>query len=242
MMRRILIWKLTQLLQTFWSVKVAYILFTLHNMLQSLKKETIFLMGKHKNVLLRDTIVASAKELFRTKGYSETTMNDIIQKAKTSKGNIYHHFKNKEDLFLHIFEQDISVWLDKWEEYSSQFHDPIKKIYALAQFSSDTNHSQYFHKATEEFFLSTFKNQETHKKIKELDQKYVNLFKEIIIHCIEDNKFDKDQDVDLLAHILMNIISAIEYSPFEELSFSRNKYYTKAIDIFLNGVIKKEKK
>lgn len=225
--------------QTFWSVKVALILFTLHNMLQGLKRETIIFMGKHNNVMLRDNIVTSAKELFRTKGYSETTMNDIIQMAQTSKGNIYHHFKNKEDLFLYIFEQDISIWIDKWGEFSSQYQDPIDKIHALAQFSSETTHSQYFHKATEEFFLSTFKNQETHKKIKELDQKYVNLFKEIIIQCLENDKIDKEKDVDLLAHILMNIIHGIEYSSFEEISFTRNKYFNTAIDIFLNGVIKK---
>lgn len=45
-------------------------------------------------------IINAATELFTSKGYDETSMQDIIDATGgLSKGAVYHHFKSKEDLF-----------------------------------------------------------------------------------------------------------------------------------------------
>lgn len=46
----------------------------------------------------RAAFVELARELFRSKGYEATTINDVIIAAGVSKGAFYHHFKAKEDL------------------------------------------------------------------------------------------------------------------------------------------------
>jgi AcrR family transcriptional regulator len=43
-------------------------------------------------------IMDKARELFLTRGYQDTSINDIITKTGLSKGAFYHHFKSKEDL------------------------------------------------------------------------------------------------------------------------------------------------
>ncbi len=50
-------------------------------------------------------IIQIALQLFAVKGYNDTTVNDIIDKAKISKGGFYYHYNSKKDLV-----EDI-VWM-----------------------------------------------------------------------------------------------------------------------------------
>ena len=48
-------------------------------------------------------IIQAARKNFAKNGFSNTSMNDIANSAKVSKGGLYHHFASKEDLFMAIF-------------------------------------------------------------------------------------------------------------------------------------------
>ncbi|RAL26278.1 TetR/AcrR family transcriptional regulator [Thermoflavimicrobium daqui] len=48
--------------------------------------------------------LASLKE-FAEKGYDKASTNQITQAAGISKGLLFHYFKNKKNLYLHIFDQ-----------------------------------------------------------------------------------------------------------------------------------------
>lgn len=43
-------------------------------------------------------------DIFSKKGYYQTNLNDILTELKLSKGAFYHHFKSKEDFFIHIVQ------------------------------------------------------------------------------------------------------------------------------------------
>ena len=59
-------------------------------------------------------IIKAAWNLFYQKGYDKTTVEDIINASKTSKGTFYHYFKGKEALL-----NSLSYLLDeKYEELS----------------------------------------------------------------------------------------------------------------------------
>lgn len=47
---------------------------------------------------IRERIISTSWKLFREKGFGETTINDIINKAKISKGSFYYYFRSKDDL------------------------------------------------------------------------------------------------------------------------------------------------
>lgn len=52
----------------------------------------------------RKQIKEVALKLFTDKGYAKTTMDEIIQECGISKGGMYHHFANKEEIFVELLK------------------------------------------------------------------------------------------------------------------------------------------
>lgn len=52
----------------------------------------------------REQIKGIALKLFIDNGYSTTTMDEIVQAVGISKGGMYHHFSNKEEIFLELLK------------------------------------------------------------------------------------------------------------------------------------------
>lgn len=50
----------------------------------------------------REQLLLSAQKLFAEKGYKETTTNEIAKAAKLTKGALYFHFKNKEEILFEL--------------------------------------------------------------------------------------------------------------------------------------------
>lgn len=53
----------------------------------------------------RTAILEAALELFSHRGYGATNMRDVAGKAGVSTGSVYHHFRDKEAIFLALLEQ-----------------------------------------------------------------------------------------------------------------------------------------
>ena len=60
--------------------------------------------NKHPEETVR-LILDAASKLFIEKGYDGTSLQDIINETKLSKGAIYHHFSSKEEIFERICGQ-----------------------------------------------------------------------------------------------------------------------------------------
>lgn len=53
----------------------------------------------------RSEIMEAALRLFVAKGYLKTTTQDIIDEVKISRGLLYYHFKDKEDILYRLVER-----------------------------------------------------------------------------------------------------------------------------------------
>nr|WP_228006088.1 TetR/AcrR family transcriptional regulator [Vibrio cyclitrophicus] len=47
--------------------------------------------------------IQAAIELFATQGFEKTSIVQVCETAKVSKGLVFHHFKNKDDLLRKVF-------------------------------------------------------------------------------------------------------------------------------------------
>ena len=52
----------------------------------------------------RARVIAIAREMFASAGYAQTSIEAIQERAALSRGALYHHFANKRELFLAVYE------------------------------------------------------------------------------------------------------------------------------------------
>ena len=95
-------------------------------------------------------ILEAAECLFADKGFDAVSMSAIAKLAKTSKSNIYHHFKNKNELYLSIMKnavQGTSELLDALEDAPGTFKQ------RLADFSAGQLGNILSHKRSSQLIL-----------------------------------------------------------------------------------------
>jgi AcrR family transcriptional regulator len=58
-----------------------------------------------QGAVTRAALLDAARDLFGTKGFADTSLDEVVADAHVTKGALYHHFRGKEDLFGAIYEQ-----------------------------------------------------------------------------------------------------------------------------------------
>ena len=66
----------------------------------------------NKGKLTRQKIFDVALNLFNTKGYEQTTLNDICKTAGIGTGTFYHHFTSKKDILIGYVEEENQELID----------------------------------------------------------------------------------------------------------------------------------
>jgi TetR/AcrR family transcriptional regulator, transcriptional repressor for nem operon len=80
----------------------------------------------------RERILQSAMELFATKGYASTSIDEVLRRSAAKPGSLYHFFPGKEDLLLAVLDAyregiDEMLLQPAWIGYD----DPIERVFAL---------------------------------------------------------------------------------------------------------------
>lgn len=70
----------------------------------------------------RNEILDAAEWLFTTKGYSNTTVNDILQEVGIAKGTFYHYFPSKEEVMDAIVMRFITSGVKAAKSIASDPH------------------------------------------------------------------------------------------------------------------------
>ena len=67
----------------------------------------------------RDKILRTALKLFNKQGTHSVTTNHIAQACHVSPGNLYYHFKSKQEIIFCLFEEMIDSWDSETPDLSS---------------------------------------------------------------------------------------------------------------------------
>jgi AcrR family transcriptional regulator len=72
-----------------------------------LKRSTTALHKQKRGLVTRRELVLSAREIFARDGFENARLEDIASNIGKTRGALYDNFKNKEEVFYAIFEQNI---------------------------------------------------------------------------------------------------------------------------------------
>ena len=89
-------------------------------------------MMKEK-AILKERIIEESLKLFSVKGYTSTSMTDIIEAVGTSKGGFYNHFKSKEQLFREMLSTARKIWRERNLYKIDDEPRPLLKIQKLLE-------------------------------------------------------------------------------------------------------------
>ena len=120
----------------------------------------------------------AAWDLFYKKGYENTTINDIIRQAGTSKGGFYYYFRAKDELLNSLYS-----FFD--QEYEKFYKTMDKSLNSLIQLKQLGQYVSYFIEGnvSPEFLCALYKSQlsnQTQENFLSTDRYYIKLVKKII--------------------------------------------------------------
>jgi AcrR family transcriptional regulator len=76
----------------------------------------------------RAALVRAAQRLFTRKGYGATATEEIVRAAKVTRGALYHHFSDKEDLFRAVFEASEAQMLERVLGAAANVPSPLAQL------------------------------------------------------------------------------------------------------------------
>lgn len=189
-------------------------------------------------------IIHTAQRLFMELGYRAVSTRQIAQVCGVTQPAIYHHFKNKQTLYvavmrqtLHQTEIDLKVILSQFTSFQERLTQIA--VYMMVQFEMDM--AQMFHDISHE--LCPDDQQKLH-------QWWSQAFLTPVIKMINDGVSKKEiknpeiinTNSTQLAYFILNIIKSI-LDPENTARLSNEKRQTKAeekaklmVDIFINGM------
>jgi len=185
----------------------------------------------------KNRILDAAYEVFVGKGYSDTTMDDIVKKSKMSKGAIYHYYNSKKTLFLAL--------IDHWETYSfPDFYTKNKKNKLASEILRDIAGVVYdvFKKrkhvflAEVEFWSLANKDNDVKEKSRVLYSKLLYLFELILKKGIRDKEF-RDIDTKIVS---MNILTSLQginwFCLFDDSKIDAELYLETSMELLIMSI------
>lgn len=81
-----------------------------------------------KGDLTRQSIIEKSMQLFSVKGYFNTSIDAIVKATGLTKGGVYGHFRNKEEIWYAVYDQCVRMWKDIVFQGVRDLPDPLARI------------------------------------------------------------------------------------------------------------------
>ncbi|GAE27817.1 transcriptional regulator [Halalkalibacter wakoensis JCM 9140] len=164
-------------------------------------------------------IEEKAVKLFEGKGYAATSMSDIKTETQLSKGTIYYHFKNKEELYLFCIKQALNRFIHEWENEMVKEETATEKLYLWARLCSLEFHNPLL-KSLSEYMISTKKEKSF---VADLFKPELDVISEVMKEGIHQKEFNPDLDVKEISVILLAVIYGLYDTAFLAFNTQESK-------------------
>tara|TARA_B100001123_G_scaffold390205_1_gene467583 strand:- start:635 stop:1228 length:594 start_codon:yes stop_codon:yes gene_type:complete len=185
----------------------------------------------------KSQILDAAFSMFVEKGYSETTMDDIVNASNMSKGAIYHYYNSKKDLFLSL--------IDHWETYSfPDFYSKGNKDKKASEILMDLsdivlnvfNNKKHVFLAEVEFWALSNRDGDVKEKSRLLYNKLLYLFELVLKKGIREKEFN-DMDTKVVAMTILTSLQGINwFCLYEDSHVTAEDYIKTSMQLLIRSL------
>ena len=189
----------------------------------------------------RQALINSAWRIFSQKGYAETRLSDIAKDAGVTRGAIYWHFGNKENLLISLFKERADSYFTIIADVLEKNLNPFEKIKMILVKVITKMESDDQFKAEEILALRRAddhgKFQQIHDYIQQRTKKHSELLFRIIIEGQKRGEIRKGIDPQNIVSLFFIFIGG-----FAKLKLQRSASpyvipdLEELVDLFLTGI------
>ena len=186
----------------------------------------------------RDQLIHAALVLFDTNGYPRTSVEDIVAKAKVTKGAFYHHFSSKEEVLEIIHNVYVESQIELCTRIISEDLNPREKLRELAR-ATITNLNQYRAHVSVYMQDRRFLTDQRKKNVLEKRSEIDKLFNSIIEDGVRSGYFRTDVSPKLITFGIIGMYAWVINWWKPSGSLSLEQIADQYVDVLLDGLNKK---
>ncbi len=189
-----------------------------------------------RNEQKKRLILKVATEVFAERGFNETTIAQISQRAKIAEGSIYHYFENKEALLFSIPEERLENFLSGVSQSLEGVKGALNKIRKLIWYHL------YFYEKNKDYVLILLQNIQKNPRFNTTRAyQLIRDFSQVVVRLLDQGKEEgvirKDVDSKLIRDALLGSIEHIAIrgsllGKFPRLTDAAGPLY----DFFISGI------
>ena len=160
-------------------------------------------------MILKDKIIHESLKLFSLKGFTSTSIQDILAAANTSKGGFYNHFSSKEDLFYQVLDEARKIWRERNLSGLNRADSSLEKVALLLR-----NYKDLYLKDADNFpggcvfiTLSVELSDQIPHLSKEIEKGFIglkNLYKRFLDEGQKSGEFKNSVDTEAITEMIFN--------------------------------------
>ncbi len=189
----------------------------------------------------RQHLLQSALRVFSDKGFAATRLEDIAKAADVTRGAIYHHFGNKQELFIALFKERMDPVFDIMTQILAENINPLERIRKLLNVMFDKTINDMDFNASQQLDLMDHKIKQELPALREWvnnrAQNLIRMIVQLIASGKESGHINKNLDAEAVAFSIISFITGFGFViRSEDDRFPVAAKRKQMIDIFINGV------
>ena len=197
-------------------------------------------MNTNLQDIRKDQIMNAAQVVVASKGYDQTRMDDIVERAQLSKGAIYWYYKSKKDIYLSLIDywfNEYSAGVLKSLEDKDSSSEQLKSLFEYFVDQFDQNPDTF--KIMVEFWRTSGLDVDFNNKLQEIYSQFLEYIIDIIKNGIDSGEFKKVDPRITALSILINIEGIHWFTLFDKSGVEAHEYINTISNFILNGLKKR---
>ncbi len=185
-------------------------------------------------------IVQAAAEVFAKKGYRQARVIDVARRAGIGKGTIYEYFRNKQELFLAVFDWYVEGVLTAGLNAAEPGADPPETLRGLVEgILEATAEVQHLYPLTLELWAAAAGSEfgeRLNQEFRDLYSRYARVVAGIVRDGMASGRFAPGVDPEATARVLVGALDGLFLQAWLDPDFDAPAAGRAFLDVLLGGL------